>query len=341
MKKLVSFLLIIALIATFVGCDSKTSNEKNGQQSDKAPSGEVFELKLGHTGAPNHHYQEILTKFAEDVKEKTDGKLLISVFPSDQLGNQMESTEGTMLGTHDMVLSSDMVLSNWIPEAGILNLPFLFEDNDHIKKFLDSDAYDKFYDLIESSGAISLAFWDNGFRHITNSKQPINNVEDLKGLKIRVPEGEVYLNTFNALGATPTVISFGELYSALQLGTVDGQENPVAHIVTQKFYEVQKYVSKTGHIHSLSPLLINKNKFEKLPTEYQEVLVDSAKRHAIMHIDRVEELEAEQWKEVESNNMLINEVDKESFIKAVESVYEEARGKFGSELIDSILELKK
>lgn len=335
MKRFLYIVLSLTLILTLVGCGSNGKKDSGNANTDQ-----VYELKLGHTGAPNHHYQEVLTKFAEDVKEKSDGKLIISVFPSDQLGNQMESTEGTMLGTHDMVLTSDMVLSNWVPEVGILNLPFLFRDNDHIKMFLESDAAKELSDLIENSGALCLSYWDNGFRHVTNSKKPIEKVEDLSGLKIRVPEGEVYLKTFTALGATPTVISFGELYSALQLGTVDGQENPVAHVVTQKFYEVQKYISKTGHIHSLSPLLINKAKFESLPEEYRDILMESAKEYAIVHIDRVEELETEQWKEVEEAGMLINEVDKAPFIEAVSSVYDDARAKFGDNIIDGIINLK-
>lgn len=305
----------------------------------KAPS-DVYEFKLGHTGASNHHYQEVLSEFAEALKEKSEGQILLSIYPSDQLGNQMEATEGTMLGTQDMVLSSDMVLSNWVPEMGILNLPFIFQDNTHLKAVLGGEVGDQFSELIAKTGATCLAYWDNGFRHITNSKHPINSPEDVVGLKIRVPEGEVYLDTFEALGAAPTVISFGELYSALQLKTVDGQENPPAHIITQKFYEVQKYVAQTAHIHSASPLLINTKKFEAMPEELQTLMRDTAKAYAIRHIDRVEELEAEQWKEVAANGMEITRPEKAPFEAKVQSVYDKARGKFGSELIDAILALK-
>ncbi|HHW30244.1 MAG TPA: TRAP transporter substrate-binding protein [Clostridiaceae bacterium] len=345
MKKLLIFLLITSMALSMAACGGKSGSTSNttptSSGDNAASSGKVYEFKLGHTGAPNHHYQYMLEKFAEDVKTKTNGQIIISVFPSDQLGNQMESTEGTMLGTHDMVLTSDMVLSNWVPEMGILNLPFLFKDNTHLRKVLDGEIGQKFADLITPTGAFCLAFWDNGFRHITNSKRPINSPEDVKGLKIRVPEGEVYLDTFTALGAIPTVISFGELYSALQLNTVDGQENPPAHIITQKFYEVQKYVARTGHIHSCSPLLINKKKFDALPSDLQKILVDSAKEYAIKHTQYVEELEAEQWKEIEANGMEITDPDKAPFEEAVQPVIEKARKKFGSELIDAILELKE
>jgi len=329
MKKRIFVLLVMVLVCSMLFA--------NGEKEEGS---KVYELKLGHCGAPTHHYQTILTEFVEDVKEKTNGGLIISVFPSDQLGNQMESTQGVMIGTQDMVLNSDMVLSNWIPEFGILNLPYLFKDNAHMREVLDGPIGDEFSALVVPQGAINLAFFDNGFRDITNSKKPINTPEDLEGMKIRVPEGSIYLQTFKALGALPTVISFGELYSALQLKTVDGQENPPAHVITQKFYEVQKYIAKTNHIHSCSPLLINKKKFDALPEEYQQILVSSAKEYAVKHTALIEDLEAEQWKEIEANGMEITSPDPAPFAAKMTEVYAKAKEQFGAKLIDEILATK-
>lgn len=297
----------------------------------------VVTLKMGHTGAPNHHYQHIAEQYAAEVLEATKGAVKIEVFPSDQLGNQMEATEGVMFGTHDMVLTSDMVLSNWVPEFGILNLPFLFKNNEHMRKVLDGEIGQKFASLVEPTGATLIGWWDNGFRHVTNSKVEIKTPADLVGLKIRVPEGEIYLDTFQALGALPTVISFGELYSALQLKTVDGQENPPAHIITQKFYEVQKYVSRTNHIHSCSPLLINTGKLMAIPEEYRQTFIDVTMKYGAIHTNYVAELEVGQWKEVADHGMVVTDVDPEPFVKAVQPVYEKAKAKFGAELIDAII----
>lgn len=294
-------------------------------------------LKMGHTGAPNHHYQHIAEQYAEEVLKATNGAVKIEVFPSDQLGNQMEATEGVMFGTHDMVLTSDMVLSNWVPEFGILNLPFLFKDNVHMRKVLDGEIGQKFAALVEPTGATLVGWWDNGFRHVTNSKVEIKTPADLAGLKIRVPEGEIYLDTFQALGALPTVISFGELYSALQLKTVDGQENPPAHIITQKFYEVQKYVSRTNHIHSCSPLLINTGKLMAIPEEYRQIFIDISMKYGAIHTNYVAELEIGQWKEVAEHGMLITDVDPAPFVEAVKPVYEKAKARFGAELINAII----
>lgn len=203
-----------------------------------------YTLKFGHTGAPNHHYQDIATKFADRVSELTNGEVVIQVFPSDQLGKQLEITEGVMLGTHDLCQTSDTILSNWIPEFGIGNLPFIFNDNNDYRKVFDGPVGEKFAKLVEPHGAVVIGWWENGMRHLTNNKREVKTPQDIKGMSIRVPEGEIFVDTFKALGANPTVVAFGELYSALQLKTVDGQENPPAHVVTQKFYEVQKYLTR-------------------------------------------------------------------------------------------------
>ena len=299
-------------------------------------SAHSLELRLGHTGAPTHHYQTISEEFAKEVKLRTNGELEVIVYPSDQLGNQLESTEGVMIGTHDMVLSSDTVLSNWFPDMAVLNLPFLINSGSDYLKVVNSEVGKHLESQVETQGAVVIGWWENGIRHVTNSKKPILKPEDLKGLKIRVPEGEIYVDTFKALGAGPTVLSFGELYSALQLKTVDGQENPVAHIVTQNFNEVQDYASKTGHIHMGSPLLINKDLLERIPEEHRNTLIEIASSFGQKHVALVEELEAKQWKDLEKKGMLINEVDTAPFRMSVQSVYDKTESKVTPGLISKV-----
>ena len=286
-----------------------------------------YNLKFGHTGAPNHHYQKIAEMFADRVSDLTKGEVKIAVFPSDQLGKQLEITEGVMMGTHDMCQTSDTILSNWVPELGIGNLPFIFNDNSDYRKVFDGPLGEKFAKLIEPTGAIVIGWWENGMRHTTNNVRPITKPADFKGLNIRVPEGEVFVDTFKALGANPTVVSFGELYSALQLKAVDGQENPPAHVVTQKFYEVQKYISKTGHIHMSSPILMNKALLDSMPKAYQDAILQAGREMGPIHTKMVEELENEQWKEIAAHGMKINEVDKAPFREAVKPVIERPTGR--------------
>jgi len=295
-----------------------------------------YTLRLSHTGAPSHHYQTITEQFAKEIAEKTDGAVEIQIFPSDQLGNQLESVEGTMIGTLEMTLASDTVLSNWVPDMGMLNLPFLFENMDEYLAAVEGPVGKMLSDQVEEKGAVIIGWWGNGMRHVTNSVRPITKPEDLKGLKIRVPEGKVFVDTFEALGAGATVMSFGELYSALQLGVVDGQENPPAHILTQNFNEVQDYVSRTGHIHMGSPLIMNANLFYSMPEEIQQTLLEVGKEYGRKHIDLIASLEEEQWKEVAARGMKINDVDKSLFRKAVQPVYDDAAGKFNQDILEQL-----
>ncbi|MCE3026666.1 TRAP transporter substrate-binding protein [Salinicola sp. DM10] len=295
-----------------------------------------YNLKLGHTGAPNHHFETISTQYADLVSERTNGHVKITTYPSDSLGKQTELVEGTMIGTNDMVLTSDAVLSNMVPEVGVINLPFLFRDSEHVRHVLDGKIGEELAERVKAQGAVVIGWWENGFRHVTNDKQPITRPDDLKGMKIRVPEGPVFVETFKALGANPTPIPFSELYSALQLGVVDGQENPPAHILTQKFYEVQDYVSRTGHIYLSSPVLINRTLFESMPAEYQQILLDTGREMAAKHTQLVLAQEDEQWREIAAMGMEIDDVDKGPFVEATRPVIDKYRQVFGDDLIDRI-----
>ena len=301
-----------------------------------AASAEPITLTLGHTGAPTHHYQTISELFAETVAERTDGQVIIEVYPSDQLGKQLEAVEGTMLGTQDIFLVSDTVLSNWVPDMGILNLPFLFSSLDEVHEVLEGPVGDELESKMEGTGAVVIGWWMGGLRNVTNNRQPITTPADLEGLKIRVPEGEVFVETFRALGANPVVISFGELYSALQLGTADAQENPPAHILTQKFYEVQAYTSRTAHIYLGSPLIMNEDKLNGLPDEYRQILLDTATEMAAVHLEMVNSLEDEQWAELERLGNQINDVDTAPFPEATAPVIDAFRERLDADIIDAI-----
>lgn len=296
-----------------------------------------YVLRLSHTGAPTHHYQTVTEAFAAEIADKTNGAVEVQVFPSDQLGNQLESVEGTMIGTLELTLASDTVLSNWVPDMGALNLPFLFNDMDEYLEAVEGPVGDNLSAQLEQQGAIIIGWWGNGMRHVTNNIRPINVPADLDRMKIRVPEGKVFVDTFNALGAGATVMSFSELYSALQLGVVDGQENPPAHIITQNFNEVQKYVSRTGHIHMGSPLIINAALFHSMPEDIQAILMETGHEYDRKHIDMIAALEEEQWKEIADRGMEINDVDKAPFRKAVQPVYDGASATISSEILDQLV----
>jgi tripartite ATP-independent transporter DctP family solute receptor len=221
-------------------------------------------LKLGHIADPANPYGQGATKLAELVKQKTGGGVEIQVFPSSQLGNQRDLIEGLTLGTLDMTLTSTAVLGNFIQEMGVFDLPFLFRDIPHAYKTLDTIGMELAGNG-EAKGLKTLAMMENGVRHMTNNRQPIRVPADMKGLKVRVMEQPVYIEMIKSLGGSPTPMAFGEIYTALQKGVIDAEENPLGQIVTARFFEVQKYVSLTAHTYSAEPVLISTSSWKKLP----------------------------------------------------------------------------
>lgn len=295
-------------------------------------------LKLSHCGAIDHHYQKGSLMFKKLVKERTDGAIDVEVYPLDQLGTQRESVEGAQLGTVDLVLTSDVLLSTFEPSFGALNLPYLFGDYEDVRKALDGKVGQILSDRLAQKGLRVLAFWENGFRDITNDKRPINTPEDLNGLKIRTPSGKVFVDSFNNWGANATPMSLGEVYSALQVGTIDGQENPPAHVLDRKFYEVQDYYSITHHIHVAEPLVISKITWSELSEENQEILKEAAIEVANWMRNYVKEENAAQIEELKTEyGMEVNEADSAAFLEASQPVYEKYEDKFG----DIVKEIRK
>ena len=300
-----------------------------------------FTLKLGHIADPQNPYAQGAVKFTELVKEKTGGAVEIQVFPSSQLGNQRDLIEGLTFGTVDMTLTSTAVLGNFLTEAAVFDLPFIFRDIPHAYKALDSVGMEICKPL-EKRGIKVLAMFENGVRHMTNNRNPIRKPEDVKGLKIRVMEQPIYIEMMKILGASPTPMAFGELFTAMQQGVVDGQENPAAHIYTSRFFEVQKYISLTAHTHSAEPLLVAMGVWSKLPEAHQKSIQEAAFEACDWQRDLCRGLENEYWTKIrESGKSEINDdVDKAAFMEATKPVWAMFEEKLGKQNIEAIVNVK-
>ncbi len=298
-----------------------------------------FVFKLGHIADPENPYAKGAEKFAQLVKEKTGGKVEIQVFPSSQLGNQRDLVEGTQFGTIDFTMTSTAVLGNFLPQIAVFDLPFIFRDVQHAYKALDTVGMEIAQKL---QGMKLLAYYENGVRHMTNSKRPIRKPEDMKGLKIRVMEQPIYIEMIKALGGNPTPMAFGELFTALQQGVVDGQENPAAHIYTARFFEVQKYISLTAHTYSAEPMLVSLAAWNKLPKELQEKVQAAANESKDWQRDLCRQLEEGYWTKIrESGKSEINrDVDKQAFADATRGVWAMFEKKVGKENIEKIVATK-
>jgi len=223
-----------------------------------------------------------------------------------------------------------MIISNFEPIIGVFDLPFIFTTREQTYAILDGPIGEKVAKKVENVNLVILAYWENGFRHITNNVRPIHTPDDLKGLKIRVPESPVSIDTFKALGALPTPISFGELFSALQLGVVDGQENPLAHLIESRFYEVQKHCSLTSHLYTAEPLLISKLVWDKLTSEQQKALKEAAIEAGAYERNLSAERDKQYLQEAKNKGVqFVEDPDIPAFKKAVQPVYDKYGPKFG------------
>lgn len=294
-------------------------------------------LKLGHIAEPENPYGQGADHFAKLVKERTNGEVIVQVYPSSQLGNQRDLVEGLSFGTVDMTLTGTAVLGNFIPEVSVFDLPFIFRDVPHAYKALDTVGME-LCKKGEERGMITLAIWENGIRHMTNNKRPVRTPEDMKGLKIRVMEQPVYIQMMEALGASPTPMAMSELYTALQKGVIDGQENPLAHIATKRFYEVQKYISLTGHTYASEPLLISTIAWKKLSPEQQAIVRQAAEDTRDWQRQLCRDLEGKFLKTIlDSGKSEVNEdVDKAAFAAATKSVQDNYAKRFGDANIKAI-----
>ena len=300
-----------------------------------------FTLKLGHIADPQNPYAQGAVKFSELVKEKTGGAVDVQVFPSSQLGNQRDLIEGLTFGTVDMTLTSTAVLGNFLPQAAVFDLPFIFRDIPHAYKALDTVGMEICKPL-EQRGIKVLAMWENGVRHMTNNRNPIRVPEDMKGLKIRVMEQPIYIEMMKALGASPTPMAFGELFTAMQQGVVDGQENPAAHIWTSRFFEVQKYISLTAHTYSAEPLLISMSVWSTLPEKYRAAIQEAANEARDWQRDLCRKLENKFWDNIKASGKseINDDVDKAAFMAATKPVWAMFEDKLGKENIEAIVNVK-
>ena len=298
-------------------------------------------LKLGHIAEATNPYGMGADKFAEIVKEKSKGEIEIKVFPSSQLGTQKELIEGMIYGTVDMTLTGTAELGTFQPQMALFDMPFLLKDRAHAYLALDTVGMELAKPL-EAKGIKVLGYMENGIRHMTNNTRPVKTPADMKGLKIRVMNNKVYVEMMKLLGASPTPMALAELYSAMQQGVVDGQENPSAHIYTKRFYEVQKYASLTGHSYAAEPVLISMMSWKKL-TPAQQAIIQSSATEAIAWQRKFAASEDSQfWDKIKkTGKMEVIEVDRKPFMTATDPIYKELAKTVGQQNIDKVRALEK
>ncbi len=289
---------------------------------------------LADTHATSIALEKVFKKVCE---EKSGGRLSIEVYSNGQLGaNDRQMVEGVSIGTFEMSICSASAFVNFDERFGFMDLPFLFKSREAAHKAYDLELTEVMNDMLKPHHIRILSFPDGGFRHITNNKRPIKTPDDTIGLKIRTMENPIHLAAFRAFGANPTPMAFGELYTALQQGAVDGQENPIPIIYVMKFYEVQKYLSLTGHFYFVAPLFINSDFYEALPGDLRDIVADAAVQTRDYQRQLLREQEQEFLEKMKTRGVKVNEVspeEKQLFIDKSKNVYDDFIKKHGDELV--------
>jgi tripartite ATP-independent transporter DctP family solute receptor len=335
MKRLAVILLSLAVVSFLAGCE--------GSKPGAPGKGETkMELKLASMTPTSHTYNQGAAKFAELVKERSKGRIDVKIYPEGQLGKgERELLEAIQQGTIDIYVGSTAPLSGFSPSMGVLDLPFLFRDYAHVDKVLDGPIGRQLMDETEKAGMKGLAFWENGFRNLTNSKRAVKVPADARGLKIRTQENKIHIAAWKAVGVNPVPMAWGEVYGALQQKVIDGQENPIAVIYSVKLNEVQKYLTLTQHVYSPAMLLFSLKKWQTFSKEDQDMLMKAALETAVYQRKLGRDNEEKQIGELAQRGMEITKnVDKAAWLKAMKPALEEFIPQFGRDRVDAIRDVK-
>jgi tripartite ATP-independent transporter DctP family solute receptor len=323
-----SLLFIIALLAA-------------GLWPAAAGAQQPVTIRLGHVGFPGSIFDIVSNKFAKDVNEALKGRVEVRVFHSSQLGSDEAMVKGIRVSAPEMVAPST-VMSTVDQRYGVFEMPYLIVNRAHMKKVAENKQVQKaLFDPMPARGIRVLGVWENGYRHITNNRRPIKYPGDLNDIKLRVPGGVWRVKMFQAYGAKPSPMPFSEVYSALQQGVMDAQENPFPQIWSAKFHEVQKYLTLTGHVYTPAYLIVSEDFWRKLPKDVQATIAKIAWATGDFARSEGERLDKELLQKMVPP-MIVNEPDKNAFIKASGAVYEEFGKQVpgGAELVKLIQSLR-
>src|SRR5262245_4144161 len=298
-------------------------------------------LKIGYILAEDSQLGAGAKAFAEELAKRTQGRITVEQFPNSALGGEVEMLKGVQLGTIDLAFITGAPLPNMVPEVGVFNIPFLFRDAPHAHIALDGPIGQEYLKKFRAKDLVALAWGENGMRHITNSKRDVRTPEDLKGLKLRLPQSEVMLAGFKALGADVSPLPFPQLYGALQSGQFDGQENPIATIQASKFSQVQKYLTVSGHVYDPAVIVMSVDAFEELDEGDKEAIQAAAQVGGKASRAYAAEAQAKGVAALaEAGMQVTKEIDAGVFAAAMAGAAPEFEQKFGAEVIKQLRETK-
>jgi TRAP-type transport system periplasmic protein len=296
----------------------------------------ALEIKLAHAVNEKDSFHLTAEKFKELTEKYTNGEVKVGLFPNAVLGDERTLLERMKMGIVDAGVITSGPIINFVPRFGAIDLPFLFRSPEHAYQVLDGPIGQSLFAEMESQGWKGLAWAERGFRNLTNNKQTVNSPADLKGLKIRVMQNPVYVDSFKALGANAVPMAWTEALTALQQHTIDGQENPLNVIVSFKLDESQKYMTITRHAYAPAPIIMSLATWKKLSAPQQKAVLQAAHEAAVYERNFDNQSEAQWLKDLAAKGMVISTPDLKPFLEAVKPVYEQYNTKYGKDFIQSI-----
>jgi TRAP-type transport system periplasmic protein len=329
---IVSVILSVLLAACSGGGSSSSSGEGSTEKEMK--------LKMSVTVGDTSTWYKAAEKFAGEVKENTDGRITIDIFPNEQLsnGDSGKAVESLAKGTIDLTYNSTIIYSILNEKLGVLSAPFLFKNLEETDEKLAGEGGDMIKDILRDFGVEPLGFAQNGFRQVTNGVKEIKTPEDIKGLKMRIPGITMYTDLWTTLGANPATMSFSEVFTSLQQGTIDGQENPIDVIHSSKLNEVQDYMTMWNYSYDPLVLGMNKKLFDSLSDADKKIIQTAADNANKFQIEEARKLEAEQIKALEEAGMQIyypTDAEMEAFKEAAQPIYDQYKDIWGEELLNA------
>jgi TRAP-type transport system periplasmic protein len=330
-------LIVSTLTAAMLIAGSMVATSANAQFSER-------NIKMSNGVNEDHPVGAGVKKMQEILAAKSGGKMKMTAFWGGAAGGDLQATQALRAGTQEMVVSSSSPLVGIIKELGVFDLPFLFANEKEADAVLDGPAGQYFNKKLEEAGLVNLAYWENGFRNLTNSKRAVAKVEDFDGVKVRVMQNNIFLDTFKTLGTNAVPMAFGEVFTALETKTIDGQENPFVTIDTSKFYEVQKFLSVTRHAYTPFLVLYSKKMFDTLSPQEQALLREAAIEGQKVQRSTIRANDTKALANLKEKGMQVNEItpaEQRRMFEKVKPVYDKNAGSIGSDAINVVVEALK
>ena len=339
-KKLILLTTFIAILAVAIaGCGKSDGKVRESEKSASGGDDKEIVINVGTTGTEGTAAVVGLEKFKEEVEKQSNGKIQVKLHINGALGGEREVLEAVTLGTIEATATSTAVVGNFVPEMGVADLPFVFQDIQHARKVMNGEVGEQIAKKLEAHNLKLLTWGESGVRNLTTSSKEVKTPGDLKGIKIRTMENKIHIEAWKALGAEATPMSWTEVYTALQQGVIDAQENPVDVIATGGIDQVQKYLILTGHVYNPYAYNMNLDFWNKLSKENQQIILDAAKKAQQANYEAKDKDEQMYIEQLKGKGMTVVEVDKQPFMEATQPIRDKYKDKFG-DLLDLIAQTK-